>query len=106
MKKTRRKNKKSRTTEKQKCETVKLWTQAVDYKGSTVSQFHKTGGGGGSLGMGGWGAGRRGKETVHSSQFAVHSLQFPVGLEWVVNGRENGGLEAVNRGSRIAERGP
>jgi hypothetical protein len=39
------------------CETVKLWTQAIDSKGSTVSQFHsltKRHGGWGPKTMRGW----------------------------------------------------
>ena len=54
------------------CETVKLWTEVVDSKGSTVSQFHKTGGGGGSDCMGGWGPQAWG---VGQKQWSVDSGQ-------------------------------
>ena len=100
-KKLRRKQK----TQNRDCETVKLWTEVVDSKGSTVSQFHSFthwhGGvgsgvwGGGSDLMGGWGLEYGG---VGRKQWSVNSGQWSEKRR--PRGPGNKGIEKQGTGNR------
>jgi hypothetical protein len=80
------------------CETVKLWTQAADFKGSTVSQFHSL-----TKRHGGWGRGNYGgvgkkQGTRDQGNKGTRSRKAGNGEAGVGVGYRDGGVGAGGRG--------